>query len=200
MKLFYSPGACSLAPHIALKETGLTFDLEPVNMKTKHFRGGDYNTVNPKGYVPAIEFNGQVLTEGAVILQYIADQKPDLKLIPKPGTMDRYRCQEWLNFISTEVHKGFSPLWNPKASEETKAMTTEKLGTRFNYLNEHLTKNKFLMGTQYTVADTYLFTVLNWAPMLKLDMAPWPKLLGYYETVKNRPATQEAFKAEGLNS
>ncbi len=199
MKLFYAPGACSLSPHIALLEAGIQFDLEKVDFSKKMTSMGDFTKINPKGYVPALMLdNGELLTEGAVIVQYIADQKPEKNLMPKVGTFERYRTQEWLNFISTELHKGFSPLFNKTAPEETKAVAREKLHTRLDYVSQHLTKNHFLMGSQYTVADAYLFTVLTWSEHVKVDITKLQGLMGFMERMKSRPATHTALKAEGL--
>jgi glutathione S-transferase len=198
MKLFYSPGACSRAPHIVLNELGLKFELDPVNLKTKHFKGGDFFKVNPKGSVPVLQLdNGQILTEGVAIMQYLADQKPEMNLVPKAGTFERYRCQEWLNYISTEIHKGFAPLWNEKTPEEYKKMVIEKLHKQFDFLTTHFKSgNQFLMGAQYTIADAYLFTVLGWAQMVKIDMSKWPELMGYWERVGTRPATVTTLNTE----
>lgn len=199
MKLFYSSGSCSMSPHIALLESGLKFELEKVDLATKRTPTGDFNKVNPKGYVPALLLdNGQLLTEGAVIVQYIADQKPEMNLLPKTGTFERYRAQEWLNFVATEVHKGFSPLFNKDIPELMAKTVRDKLTKRFDFLAEHFTKNNFLMGTQYSVADGYLFTVMSWSDNLKFDLTKWPVLLGFMERVKIRPATQTAMKTEGL--
>ena len=199
MKLFYSTGACSMAPHIALLETGLKFDLEKVDLATKQTASGDYMKINPKGSVPALVLdNGEVLTECAVILQYIADLKPDSKLIAKSGTFERYRNQEWLNFVSTDIHKGFGPLFAKDIPEVTDKAVRARLTKRFDFLSQHLTKNNFLMGAQYTVADAYLFTIISWADHLKFDLAKWPSIMGFLERVKNRPATHAALKAEGL--
>ena len=199
MKLFYSSGSCSMSPHIALLESGLKFELEKVDLATKKTPTGDFNKVNPKGYVPALLLdNGQLLTEGAVIVQYIADQKPEMNLLPKTGTFERYRAQEWLNFVATEVHKGFSPLFQKDIPEVMGKTVRDKLTKRFDFLAEHFTKNNFLMGTQYSVADGYLFTVMSWSEYLKFDLTKWPVLLGFMERVKNRPATQTAMKTEGL--
>lgn len=199
MKLFYSPGACSLASHIVLHETGLKFEAFPVNTKDKTWKGGDFKKINSKGYVPALQLdNGEVLTEGVAIMQYLADQKPEAKLIPKAGTFERYRCQEWLNYISTEVHKGFSPLWNPKTPDAAKPVIKENLAARFDWLSTQMKNNSFLMGNQFTVADAYLFTILSWAPHVQIDLSKWPALMGFTEKVKNRPATMAALKAEGL--
>src|SRR5512147_3065582 len=152
MKLYYSPGACSLAPHIMIREAGLPADIVKVDLGTKKTeKGEDFSKINPKGYVPTVQLdNGQVLTEVAVLLQYIADQKPEAKLIPPAGTLDRYREQEWLNFIATEVHKGFGPLWNPATPDSFKAIVKKKLGDRFALLDKHFSTNDFLMGKSFT--------------------------------------------------
>jgi glutathione S-transferase len=198
MKLYYSQGACSLAPHIALHEADLAYTLEPVNLKTKTIREGDYTKVNPKGYVPALKLdNGELLTEVAVILQYIADLKPDARLFPKAGTPERWKALEWLNFVATEIHKGFGPLWNPSMPAEGKEMAKATLGKKFGYISERLSGN-FLLGQQYSIVDCYLFTVLNWSPMVGVDLSPWPELGRYIERVRNRPAVQAAMKSEGL--
>jgi glutathione S-transferase len=197
MKLYYSPGACSMAPHIALLEAGLTHEIVPVNLKTHHFVGGDFYKVNPKGSVPTLELdNGEILTECAVILQYIADKAPEANLIPKVGTMQRYRAQEWLNWVATEMHKGFSPLWYDYTPEEYKTKIREGLAKKFDFLTGNLKTNAFLMG-QYTVADSYLFTILGWAKPLKIELTKWPAILGYLEKIQARPAIQATMKAEG---
>jgi len=200
MKLYYSPGACSLAPHIILREGGFDFDLEKVDLGSKKTAGGeDYIRINAKGYVPALKLDdGQVLTEGAAIDQYLADLKPDSGLAPKAGTMERYRLVEWLNFISTEIHKNFGPLWRPTTPDATKQNQRDLLAKRFDYLVAELKGKLYLMGDRFTVADAYLYTVLNWAGMLKLDMSAWPALGEYHARVAARPKVQEALKAEGL--
>lgn len=200
MKLYYSPGACSLSPHIILAESGLAFDLEKVDLAAKKTeRGADYWKVNPKGYVPALELDdGQVLTEGPAVVQYLADLVPQKKLAPPSGTMERYRLQEWLNFISTELHKGFSPLFNPKAPEDWKSAARELLGKRVGIAARQLEGRSYLMGEVFTVADAYLFTVLRWARYVKLDLSPWPVLLAYLDRVAARPAVHAALVAEGL--
>jgi glutathione S-transferase len=201
MKLYFSPAACSLAPHIAMIEAGLKAGVERVDLRAKKFSGGDYLSINPKGSVPALQFDdGTVLTEAAVILQFIADQKPEKHLIPRSGTMERYRAQEWLNYISSELHKGFSPLWKPDTAEDMKIKIKETLANKFEFLSQKLSQKSFLMGEQYTVADSYLFTILSWAPRLKVDLTPWPVLLGYIEKIKSRPATIEAMKQEHLTT
>ncbi len=200
MKLFFSPGACSMASHMVLNELGIKFDTESVTLMSHTTKSGsDYYKINPKGYVPALQTdNGQHLTEGAVILQYLADQKPELNLIPRYGTFERYRCQEWLNFISSEIHKNFSPFFYESTPTETRTLLTETLSRRFEILSNHLKTNQFLMGAHYTVADAYLFTILNWSPKLKIDLTPYPTLMGYVEKIKMRPATITTLKNEGL--
>ena len=199
MKLYYSPGACSLAPHIALSEAGLPYTTKRVDLKTHTLVDGtDYYTINPKGYVPLLELDdGARLTEIAAIVQYIADRKPGT-LAPAYGTMERYRLMEWLNFIATELHKQFSPLWYPTTPEATKDAQIAKLKTRFDLISKTLAAQPYLMGNDFTVADAYLFTILNWAPMLKVDLAPWPALVAYQARVAARPAVHAALVAEGL--
>ncbi|MDN3919238.1 glutathione transferase GstA [Roseateles violae] len=200
MKLYYSPGACSLSPHIALREAGVAF--EPVLASTKTHRlqdGTDYYTINPRGYVPLLELDdGQRLTEGPAIVQYIADQAPASKLAPAHGTLERYRLQEWLTFIGTELHKGFSPLFNPAMPEEAKAIFRAKLADRLAWVEQQLQGKQFLLGDQFSVADGYLFTVTNWAPHVGVDLAPYATLNAYRARIAARPAVQEAMKAEGL--
>jgi glutathione S-transferase len=199
MKLYYSPGACSLSPHIALLEAGLPFQLVKIDNAAKTFEGGDYLKVNSKGYVPALELpNGQVLTEGPAIVQYIADQNPDSGLAPKAGSLERYRLQEWLNFITSEIHKGFSPLFNKAAGAEWKAGALANLTKRFDWLAPQLEGKTFLTGEQFTVADGYLFTVLNWTKFVGIDLTKWPSLAAFHARVAARPKVQEALKAEGL--
>ncbi|MFL5358332.1 glutathione transferase GstA [Archangium sp.] len=200
MKLYYSPGACSLSPHIVLREAGLNFDLERVDLRTKKTRSGqDFNTINPKGQVPTLELDdGGILTEGPAIVQYLADKAPQAKLAPANGTLERYRLQELLNFISTELHKGFSPLFNPAYPDEVKKLVRESLGKRFDGLGPVLEKGPYLTGEQFTVADAYLFTVLGWTQWTGIDLTQWPVLQAYRTRVAERPHVQAALKAEGL--
>ena len=200
MKLFYAPGACSLSPHIALREAGIAFDMQKVSTKTKEMEGGgDYYMVNGKGYVPTLQLDdGQYLSEGPAIVQYIADQKPDSGLAPKAGSMERYRLQEWLNFITSEIHKSFSPLFRPDSTPEMKQSATDNLSKRFDWLATQLDGKDYLMGKQFTVADGYLFTVLNWTKFVNIDLGKWPVLAAYHARVQARPKVQEALKAEGL--
>ena len=178
MKLYYAPGACSLSPHIVLRELGLPVELKKVNTKDKTIEGGgDYWKVNPRGYVPALELdNGQVLTEGPAIVQYLADQKPDSGLAPKAGTFERYQLQEWLNFLTSEIHKQFSPLFKPNTPEDYKPVAKENLASRFDWLDQQLAGKDYLMGKQFTVADAYLFVLLGWTRPTQIDLAKWPNL------------------------
>ena len=200
MKLYYSPGACSLSPHIALQEAGLAYT--PVLASTKSHKlqdGTDYYTINALGYVPVLELdNGERLREGPAIVQYIADQVPDKQLAPANGTLARYRLQEWLTFIGTELHKGFSPLFNPATPEDYKPMVRERLLQRLQWVDGQLAGKQYLMGDQFTVADGYLFTVTNWTAPTKLDISGLANLAAYRERVGARPAVQAAMKAEGL--
>ena len=200
MKLYYSPGACSLSPHIALQEADLAYT--PVLASTKSHKlqdGTDYYTINALGYVPVLELdNGERLREGPAIVQYIADQVPDKQLAPANGTLARYRLQEWLTFIGTELHKGFSPLFNPATPEEYKPMVRERLLQRLQWVDSQLAGKQYLMGDQFTVADGYLFTVTNWTQPTKLDISGLAHLAAYRERVGARPAVQAAMKAEGL--
>jgi glutathione S-transferase len=200
MKLYYSRGACSLSPHIVLREAGLPFDLVAVDLKAKTFGdGGDFRAVNPKGYVPVLELDdGSRLTEGPAIVQYLADLAPAAGLAPANGSFERYRLQEWLNFISTEIHKQFSPLFDPTASDDVKTRQRDKLAARFDWLQTALGDNDYLMGSGFTVADAYLYTVLNWSRAMGIDLARWPALKSYTARIGERPAVDAALKAEGL--
>lgn len=200
MKLYFSPGACSMSPHIALREAGLSFDMVKVDLGTKRTADGiDFKTINPKGYVPVLQLDdGSVLTEGPAIVQYIAEQAPASKLAPAAGTLERYRLMEWLNYITSEMHKSFSPLFNPKASDELKAMVRDALAQRFDYLSSQLQGKSYLMGETFTVADGYLFTVLGWTKPTQIDLSKWPVLSNYTKLVAARPAVRAAMQAEGL--
>ncbi len=200
MKLYYSPGACSLASHIALYETGLPFEIDRLIKTTKMTVGGeDFMQINPKGYVPTIKLDdGSILTEGAAVLQYIADQKPDSGLAPKAGTMERYRLQEWLTFISSELHKSFSPMFNKDTTEEVKTNVRNLLTKRFGYVETQLANKPYLMGDHFTVADAYLFVVANWSNHASFDLSPFPRIKEYQARIAARPAVQAAMKAEGL--
>ncbi|MSO69803.1 MAG: glutathione transferase GstA [Alphaproteobacteria bacterium] len=201
MKLYYTPGVCSMASHIVLRETGSTFDLEKVDLQSKKTeKGSDYTQVNPIGYVPALQLDdGSILTEGPAIMQYIADAKGATSILPKAGSPERYKVVQWLNFISTEIHKGFGPLFWPTTPQDFKDSTVKtRLAQRFDYLNKHLAQNQFLMGSQFTVADAYLYTTLTWSSGAKMDLTPFPNLVAYRDRVAARPAVQAARKAEGL--
>jgi glutathione S-transferase len=200
MKLYYAPGACSLSPHIVLLEAGLPFDKVRIDNKTKTMDGaGDYRTVNPLGYVPLLELDdGTRLTEGPAIVQWLADKVPGKNLAPANGTIERTKLQSWLNFITSELHKSFSPLFNAAMPEEAKAIFRERLAARFAHLDKHLAGNDYLLGKSFSVADAYLFVVTNWTNPLKIDLSPYPNLLAYRKRVAARPAVQAAMKAEGL--
>jgi len=198
MKLYYSPGACSLAPHIAMRELGIDVDLKKVDLKAKQYDGGDFKQVNGKGYVPAVETPAGVLTEAPVILQYLADQKPEAGMAPKPGDPARYKLQEMLNFITSEMHKGFGNFFNPAMNDGWRQAVTDRLGVRLDWLAKHLEGKQYLMGDKFSVADAYLFTILNWAGPSKFDLSKWPAITEYQKRVGSRPKVQEALKAEGL--
>jgi glutathione S-transferase len=201
MKLYFSPGACSLSPHIVLHELGLPFEAVLASTKTHKLADGtDYYTINPKGYVPLLELDdGQRLSEGPAIVQYLADKVPAKGLIAAAGTMPRYRQVEWLNFISSELHKSYSPLFNPAMPEEGKEVFRQRLRGRYKYLNEQLEGRSFLMGDAFSVPDAYLFTVTNWAPRVGVDLAAQPNVQAFMTRMAARPAVQAAMKAEGLN-
>jgi glutathione S-transferase len=200
MKLYYSPGACSLSPHIVAREAGIPIELQKVSTKDKTMEGGgDYWKVNGKGYVPALQLDdGHVLTEGPAIVQYLADRKPDAGLAPKNGTPERYRLQEWLNFITAEIHKSFSPLFRPTTPDEYKTISKENLAKRFDWLNEQLAGKDYLMGKQFSVADAYLFVVVGWTKPTGIDLSRWPNLAAFHARVAARPKVKEAMAAEGL--
>jgi glutathione S-transferase len=200
MKLYYAPGACSLSPHIVAREAGIPVQLQKVNTKDKSMEGGgDFWQVNPRGYVPVLELdNGERLTEGPAIVQYLADQKPDSGLAPKAGTLERYRLQEWLNFLTSEVHKQFSPLFKPNTPEEYKPIAKQNIATRFDWLDKQLAGKDYLMGKNFTVADAYLFVLLNWTKPTQIDLAKWPNLAAFQKRTGSRPKVKEALQAEGL--
>lgn len=201
MKLYCKSGACSLSPHIVLRETGLDFTLVNVDLKAKTTeQGEDYLLINPKGQVPALELNdGSVLTESVAIVQYLADLKSDRQLLAPAGSLTRYHTLEWLNFIATELHKGFSPLFRPTTPEEVKTLAREQLMQKFQYVNNELKEKQWLLGLRFTVADAYLFTVTRWAHAVKLDLSGLSALNEWFERVAARPAVAAALKAEGLN-
>ncbi len=200
MKLFIKPGACSLSPHIVLEELGLPYETEVVDLARKTTASGqDFLAINPKGYVPALLLDGgELLTEGPAIVQYLADLAPEKQLAPANGSIARYQLQSWLTFIGTEVHKSFSPFFNPKAPQEWKDIAHANLERRLAYIAQQLEGRDYLLGSEFTVADAYLFTVLNWSKFIKLDLGAWPLLLAYQARVAARPAVQAALKAEGL--
>jgi glutathione S-transferase len=200
MKLYFLPGACSLSPHIVLRETGANFELEKVNLKEKKTSGGgDYLAVNPKGQVPVLQLDsGETLTEGPVIVQYLADQNPAAGLAGAAGTMERYRVQEWLNFTTSELHKNFAPLFRPNTPDAYKDIARGNLSARYDWINEKLAGKPYLTGDKFTVADAYLFTVTRWAPAVGIDTAKWPHVTAFMDRVAARPKVQEALKAEGL--
>ena len=200
MKLYYSPGACSLSPHIVLEEAGLPHTTVMTSTKTHKLQdGSDFYAINPRGYVPVLEFDdGARLTEGPAIVQWIADQVPDRKLVPAAGTMERYRAQEWLNIIGTELHKGYSPLFNPATPEEYKTMAKAKLTDRYTWFDAQLEGKDYLMGDAFSVPDAYLFTVTNWAKPTGLDISSFKNVAAFMKRMSERPAVQAAMKAEGL--
>jgi glutathione S-transferase len=200
MKLYYWPGACSLSPHIVSREAGIDLQLAQLDRADRKAPDGTVlSSVNPKNQVPVLEIgNGQSLTEGPVIVQYLADQKPASGLLPAAGTVDRYRVLEWLNFITSELHKTFSPLFRPTTPEEFKTMSRDYLGQRFDWIDKQLAGKQYLMGDTFTVADAYLFTVMRWSPRVGIDLGKWPNITAYLDRVAARPKVQEAMKAEGL--
>ncbi len=200
MKLYYSPGACSLSPHIAALEAGVPIKLLKVDTKThKLADGSDFYAINAKGYVPLLELDdGQRLTEGPAIVQYIADRNPASGLAPANGSFDRYRLQEWLNFITSELHKQFGPMFAANTPVEYREILKEKIAKRFDWLAEQLTGKDYLMGTQFTVADAYLYTILRWTKFVGVDLNRWPTLAAYEARVAARPKVREALRAEGL--
>jgi glutathione S-transferase len=200
MKLFYASGACSLSPHIVAHEAGIPLELQQVDLKSKAMRTeGDYLAVNPKGYVPALQLDtGELLTEGPVIVQYLADRKPESHLAPPSGSFERYRLQEMLGYINSELHKSYSPLFNPATPAETRAERQAYLLRRYALIEKQLQGRSYLFGDRFSVADAYLFTVTNWARMVKVDLGQFPNLLAFQERTAVRPAVQAAMRAEGL--
>ena len=200
MKLYYSPGACSLSPHIALHEAGLTHELVKVDLRAKKTESGaDFTAINPKGQVPALQLdNGELLTEGPVILQMIADTVADKHLAPPSGSKERYRLQEWLNFITTELHKNFSPLFQPVIPDDVKTFFKDRLMGKFKYIDSKLAGQDYLMGKAFTVADGYLFVMLAWADRMNFDLSGLPNLVAYKARIAARPNVQAALKMEGL--
>jgi len=200
MKLYYSRGACSQAPHIILHETGVPHDSVSVDLKAKRLEdGSDYLTINPKGAVPALELdNGEVLTENAVILQYIAELAGNEQLLPPPGDLQRYRVLEWLNFIASELHKGFGPLFNPTSSDEAKQAARDTIGKKFDYVEKQLGVRPYLMGAQFSLPDAYLFVILGWAGKMNIDLARWHNLADYRARLAERESVRDVLEFEGL--
>ena len=200
MKLYYAPGVCSLSPHIALRELGLNFELVKVDLSTHKLADGrDYLEINPRGYVPVLELdNGERLSEGPAVVQYIADLKPDAKLAPPAGTMERYRLQEWLGFINSELHKAMAPLFDASMPETVKQSVRDKIAKRLDWTATALKGRSFTLGETFSVADGYLVTVLNWTRGVGIDLKRWPVLAAFQERVAARPAVQAAMRAEGL--
>jgi glutathione S-transferase len=200
MKLYYSPGACSLSPHIVACEAELAIELVKVDLESKRTETGeDFRQLNPNSYVPILILDdGNRLTEGPAIVQYLADQAPDKKLIPLAGTFERYQLQQWLNFISTEIHKSFSPLFNPAAPDAAKQLAIDTLMRRLETVAEQLSSQPFLLGANFSVADAYLFVTLNWGQYVNINISRWPALARYADKISERPAVQKAMKEEGL--
>jgi glutathione S-transferase len=199
VNLFYSPGACALASQIALREAGLKFELVKVDLKAKEYAGGDYKKVNPKGYIPALQLpNGDLMTEGAVILQWIADQAPDKNLIPKFGTQDRYKAMEWLNYIATELHKGMGILFQPTLNDEAKQGVRDRLQLRLAVLDNHLQKTPYMLGENFTVVDAYAYNILRWSGIVNVDLSNHKALQSFMAKMAERPTVQEAVAAEGI--
>ncbi|GEJ58151.1 glutathione transferase GstA [Anaeromyxobacter diazotrophicus] len=200
MKLYYMPGACSLSPHIVLRELGLPFELERVDTKSgKTERGADFRALNPKGYVPVLQLDdGRTLTEGPAIVQYLADLAPEARLAPPNGSFERAQLQAWLNYVTSELHKSVGSLFNPSMPAEWRQATQQAIGARFDYLSSRLAGGGFLTGPRFTVADAYLFVVLSWTSHVGLDLARWPALKAFVDRVAARPAVQAALRAEGL--
>jgi glutathione S-transferase len=200
MKLYFSPGACSMSAHIVLREAGLQFDLDQVDLRAKKTADGkDFYAISPNGYVPALQLkSGAVLTEGPAIVQYLADLVPDKNLAAPQGSMERYHLMESLNFITSELHKTFTPLFIDTTVEETRNAVRATLGKRIAFVNTELGKSSFFRSEHFSVADAYLFTVLSWARYVKFDLTPWPAVVSYLERIATRPAVHEAMVAEGL--
>lgn len=200
MKLYYSPGACSLASHIIAREAGIAIELDKTDLRAKTTASGaDFTTINPKGYVPALALDsGELLTEGTAILQYLADQKPESGLIPAAGNLARYRLLEWLGYINSELHKSFSPLFNPTTPDAVRIERADYLRRRYQLVEQHLGQHPFLLGEHFSVADAYLYTVTNWANYVKLDLSDFPNLMAFQQRIAARPAVQEALRAEHL--
>jgi glutathione S-transferase len=200
MRLYYTPGTCSLSPHIVAREAGLDIELVAVDLATKLTATGErYAAVNPNGYVPALVLDdGHILTEGPAIVQYLADLAPEAGLIPANGSLGRYDAQSWLNFISTELHKGFAPLWKKDTPAETRRAARETLATRFSHVDQHLAGRRYLLGDSFSVADAYAFTVFNWSKVMAMDLGRWPNITLYLDRILARPKVRQALIVEGL--
>lgn len=201
MKLYYAPNTCSLSPHIVAAEAGIALELEKVDLRTHRTdRGADYRQVNPLGYVPALRLdNGELLTEGAAIVQYLADRAPASALAPRPGTLERSRLQEWLNFVASELHKTFSPwLFHPEVGEPAQKFAKARIADRFAFIEQRLGESPYLMGDNFTVADAYCFTIVGWSKFVGIDLAPNPRLKRYIDRIAARPKVREAMQAEGM--
>lgn len=200
MKLYFAPGACSLSPHIVLREAGHNFDLVQVDLKEKTTKdGNDFNKINGKGQVPTLETDeGFTLTEGPAIVQYAGDKKPDSMVMPAVGTKERYQAQEWLNFITSELHKSFGPLFRPTTPDAYKQISRDAIAGRFKWVNEKLAGRQYLLGDRFTAPDAYLYVMTRWAQRMEMDLGQWPNLKAFSERVAARPKVQEALKAEGL--
>jgi glutathione S-transferase len=201
MKLYFAPGACSLSPHIVLREAGAKFDLEQVDLREKKTKNGDdYWTINPKGQVPLLELDdGQMISEGPAIVQYVADKNPGAGIIPAAGSIDRYHLQGWLTHIGTELHKTYGPMFRPTTPDEYKKISKETLANKYKNIDKMLEGKQYLMGDKFTVADAYLYTVTRWAPRVEFDLSPFPNVKAFMERMNARPKVQEALKAEGLS-
>lgn len=202
MKLYYSPGSCGLASQIALREVGQKFDLVRVDLKTKTTSEGDYREVTPKGFIPVLKLDdGDVLTEGAVILQWIADKHPEHKLIPAFGTRERYKLLEWMNFVASDLHKGMAMMFSPLVDQASKTRFAEgNLASQFKYIEEHLSNNDYVLGPQFSVADAYLYNVLSWPPRVNIDISRYTSIHKFMSRMEQRPSVRAALKAEGLQS
>ena len=200
MRLYYTPGTCSLAPHIVAREAGVAVDLVKVDLATKRTEAGDdYLAVNPKGAVPALVLeDGFVLTEAAVVIQYLADLSPEAGLLPADGTRGRYVAQQWLNYVATELHKGFTPLWHKETPAEMRKIVKEQLAAKFSYLDQQLASRSYLTGDSFAAPDAYAFTILGWAKFMAIDLGRWPNLAAYVARIEARPKVREALVAEGL--
>lgn len=200
MKLYYAPGSCGLASQIALRESGQAFDLIAVDFKTKTTAEGDYLQVTPKGLVPALKLDtGEIITEGAVILQWIADRRPEAELLPRQGTMARYTALEWLNYVATDLHKGFATLFSPFLDRDSKRRFAEgNLAERFRYVDAHLSENDYVLGARLSVADGYLYNVLTWAPRVDVDLSTYPSIVNFMARMQQRPSVLASLQAEGL--